>query len=387
MSRKFLRVVFAAFLIAFCVPASSYAQDDDKIELELDSDQAEEGEEVDEDDVSDDEAAAAAAIEAAEAEAADEAEEVDEPDAEPLFRDQETLAEEEAEEVERLAIDRVPLDQNFSMLRLGIDAVALGGGLTLVLLDGDLLGKEFASMGAPVRGSLDYDVSIAFHGDLQEGSEYLGGASDILGYTLTLGPALFYGVSAGWWALQGETLLGSQTANIDHSFWGYFETMAWTAFFAGALKTFVGRERPYSAFERSAYGDVDAEGFQGGFPSSFASFSFAAAAYVSRDLSAFLDRQDFGFWTSVALPYGLLYGTAAIVSAGRIYQQQAYFSDALVGATIGALVGNLVWIDHFDDDGNPEGSSESDDESVSLAPTLIRDRNEITWGMGVNAMW
>ncbi len=372
MYMKLIFTVLVAVWVGVGFPAPTMAQtDEEAVESDSADEELEAGEEAEESELD--------AVEASEAREAEE-----EPDAEPLFQNEETLAEERADEAERLEIDRVPLSENFSFLRLGIDGAALGGGMALVLLDGDILGKETPSMGAPRRGSIDYDISIALHGDLQEGSAYLGGASDILGYTLTLGPAAFYGVSAAWWAIQGEPLLGWQSANIDHSFWGYFETMAWTAFVTGALKTLIGRDRPYAAFERSAYGDVDDEGFQGAFPSSFAAFSFASAAYVARDLSAFLTRQGAGFWTSTALPFTVLYGTAALVSAGRIYQQQAYFSDALVGATIGALIGNLVWIDHFDSDGNPDGAAISDEESVFLSPGLIRNRNEVTWTLGVS---
>lgn len=317
----------------------------------------------------------------------EESAEVDEPDAKPLFTDDtETLADQD--DGAASLPGRVDLSTNFSTLRLVGDALALGAGGTLILLDGDVLGVEFASMGAPTRASIDYDVSIGFHGDLQEGGKFLGGSSTILGYTLILGPAAFYGLSAGWVALQSETLLDSQTINIDHKFWGYFETMAWTALTTGLLKSLVGRDRPYRAFARDGYGDIEETGYQGGFPSAFAAFSFASASYLARDLSNHLSDTGSGFLVASVMPYGLLYGTAALVSAGRIFEQQAFLSDVLVGATLGSLVGHLVYSTHFDSNGAPaEGDPSAEHARFDIGPDLIPTNNSVTMGLGVRGLW
>ncbi len=320
---------------------------------------------------------------------ADEA--AEEPEAETVFDDQMEEAP-EVEQPEELPAGRMPIAANFSTIELIVDGLALGAGGALILLDGDLFGKTAPSMGSPEKGSLDYDLSIGFHGDLLEGEAYFFGISDIMGYTLIGAPLLWYGISAGVLWSGGDPMLDSQSVNIDHSLWGYIETLAWTAAATGLTKAVTGRDRPYKAFERPGYGDTNEE-WQSSFFSTMAAFSFASAAYVSWDLTDnLIHKQKMGYLLGRVVPFTVLYGTATLASLGVMYQQEAFFTDVFVGAAVGSLIGNLVYVTHFDSKGDPnlrhpDALEKSESAQVTFTPTLIPTGDSVMMGAGAAGRW
>ena len=94
-----------------------------------------------------------------------------------------------------------------------------------------------------------------------------------------------------------------------------------------ALKYGTGRQRPEEEDGAHSFRPVDfADGYDDALPSGHTSGAFALAAVMSRRSEA--------LW---APP--LWYGLATIVGASRIYQDEHWTSDVLLGALIGELAG------------------------------------------------
>ncbi|MEZ4460207.1 MAG: phosphatase PAP2 family protein [bacterium] len=294
-----------------------------------------------------------------------------EPEAQVLF--QESIADTQVEEPTSV---ESTLTSEFSVIRIGVDAVLLGGGLLLVASP-STLGQEAVSFSSPTRDSFDYDTSIKFHGDLEEGSPFLFGAGDVLGYATIGLPALWYTASGLKTIFTGSAFLDS-SEYADYAFLGYMEAMAYTAAATGVMKAMFARERPYKAFLRSGYGDIDSEA-NDSFVSALTAFTFASAAYTSRDVSDWMVANEFSPLVADLVSYGTLYGVSTLVGLGQVYQQEAYLSDVLVAAVVGTLAGNLAHASHFGHTGEPQG--------LALSPVLIRGQSAYVTGVGLSSTW
>ena len=355
MFSKFFLVRFLCALIAFSVvsPSVVEAQDSTKSSKKKKSSKKTKKEEPPPEEP-ETESEATAEAEELEAAVAEEVEAVveEEPAAESVFATS-SIADIEAEKrAEKIAAERIPREANFSGAGLVLDTTVLALGGVLTLMGQDLVGTTDPSFGAPQRGSWDYDISLKFHGDLAEGSGFLFGVGDIAGYAVIGVPALALGSTYLWLMLNEEPILATQSRNVDHAFWGFFRTMAWTSLSVGITKTLFARQRPYQAFVRTAYGDSDVND---SFVSTLTTFAFASASYSSWGLRDWMVN-DLGY-SNVAgtlIPFGTFYGLATLTAVAQIYQQEAYLSDVVVGGLIGSLVGNLVYATHFDHLGTPE---------------------------------
>ena len=279
--------------------------------------------------------------------------------------------------------DRVGLSENFGRAELITTAVVLPLGLGLAIGGPSLFGEPRASMTSPRLGSLDYRLGIASHGDLLEGSPFVFGIFDIAGVAYPAALGTFYLVSGLYLWGADETLFRSQSINIDHSMVAMAQTVGWTALTAGVVHLFIGREKPYAAFERSAYGDPESAGTNLAFVSTTAALSFAMAGFAARDYAAFAKRNGQNFVTGAILPHALLYGMSAMIGYSAIFNQQHYFSDIAVSALIGALIGNLSYVAHFDAEGRPRTNRSA--LASSIGPTLLSHPDErTTVGVGVS---
>lgn len=108
-----------------------------------------------------------------------------------------------------------------------------------------------------------------------------------------------------------------------------------------AIKTIAGRERPYAANPAEP---TDADEFQllrgfhgtnASFPSGHTTVAFAAATAFSAELAR--THPEASRWVSPAL-----YTTAAAVGISRLYNNQHWASDAIMGAAVGHLVGRTL---------------------------------------------
>lgn len=117
---------------------------------------------------------------------------------------------------------------------------------------------------------------------------------------------------------------------------------------ATVLKTLVGRQRPYVA-PRNANSYQLLRGSRSNdyrsFPSGHSVAAFAAAAAVTAETS----RND---PTSTWIVAPIMYGGAALVGISRMYNNQHWASDVLVGAGIGTFAGLKVVRFHDSHSGN-----------------------------------
>jgi membrane-associated phospholipid phosphatase len=132
---------------------------------------------------------------------------------------------------------------------------------------------------------------------------------------------------------------------------------------AGLLKGLVGRQRPFvTPLDPSSY--QLGRGFRGGndyrsFPSGHSVAAFAAAAAVTSETT----RND-PHSTWIVAP--ILYGGAALVGVSRMYNNQHWASDVLIGAGIGTFAGLKVVRYH---DSHPNNRV----DRIFLAGSLVPD--------------
>lgn len=98
------------------------------------------------------------------------------------------------------------------------------------------------------------------------------------------------------------------------------------------------------------------------FFSGHASGSFAASAFLYRELDDWIDgwgiarRSDVTRTALKITTFAATYGWATYVGYARVYDRKHYLSDVIVGAAVGTIIGNLVYDWHF---GNDDLSSSS----------------------------
>jgi len=105
---------------------------------------------------------------------------------------------------------------------------------------------------------------------------------------------------------------------------------------AAALKTTLGRARPYITGDTNPNNFVLLRGFKSAsyqaFPSGHATTAFAVAAAVTAETSEWWPRS-----TWVIGP--VLYGGATLVGVSRMYEDKHWASDVVMGAAIGIFAG------------------------------------------------
>jgi membrane-associated phospholipid phosphatase len=134
---------------------------------------------------------------------------------------------------------------------------------------------------------------------------------------------------------------------------------------ASALKGVVGRQRPYVT-PRDADSYQLFRGVKGGnayrsFPSGHSVAAFAAAAAVTAETSRNAPNT-----TWIVAP--VMYGGAALVAVSRMYDNQHWASDVLIGAGIGTFAGLKVVRFHDSRPGNRI-------DRIFLSATLVPDES------------
>ncbi len=289
----------------------------------------------------------------------------------------------------------VPISENFSTPELVWISILYPASLVGITLGGHIFPKPTPSMSAPLPDSFDYRISHGFHGDLTTGKPLFYGIPDKSAYAMAALPALYYGTSSLYLLIKDENLFAFQDSNIHHSTIAFAEAFGWTALLTTAVKTLVGRPRPYVSLDRPAYGwKPEEENLS--FFSGHASLSFAAATFLYLDISNTIDRNlsdDYSGFTRFlianALPATILYGTSTAIATSRIYDQKHYFSDVLIGAMVGTLTTALVYTVRFDHNGNPrqkhpDTTPKSPTTSqLTMTPSLFFDghQSSLLWNL------
>jgi membrane-associated phospholipid phosphatase len=103
-----------------------------------------------------------------------------------------------------------------------------------------------------------------------------------------------------------------------------------------AIKRVAGRNRPYvNAQDSDDFVPLASGGGRASFPSGHVTAAFAFASSIATDLRTMHPQA-----ARIAAP--LLYGSAALVGAARMYDAKHWASDVLVGAGVGTLAGRVV---------------------------------------------
>lgn len=295
----------------------------------------------------------------------------------------------------------VPLAANYSNAELVLLGVVYPTSAVLTLWGGKILPAPVPSIGSPDPLSIDYRVSNALHGDLETGNRFLGGVPDKSAYVLGVAPALYFVTASGYRAATGKQLFGFEGQHIYHSTLAFAEAYAWTGLLTNGAKFLVGRPRPYVALERDAYAWKPTENNLSFF-SGHASLAFAAAGFLGRDISDGLYHRLLVDWEPVprylvgrVVPFTVSYGLAGLIAFSRVYDQQHYLSDVLIGATVGTLTTNLVYSARFDHNGAPRqrhavGSTAATGTkrvSSTFAPALVSGGEVAVPGLGLSGSW
>jgi membrane-associated phospholipid phosphatase len=256
---------------------------------------------------------------------------------------------------------RVPLGESFSPADTAA-AIAVGTlGVTTMFLAPRTLGSPDPSFGPPAPDSLDARLSRFLYAADGADRRFLWGLPDAAGTAIPLVPALIYGSSTLSLWLRGAPLLPGGDPNPDHRLLAYAEALGWTYLLTGVVKHTVGRPRPYTE-GANAHPELRRTRREDNlsFFSGHASGTFAAGAFLARDVSAYLRNVTLAdsapatrFAVGTLLPYTLGYGLPAVVTLSRVIDQQHWPSDVLIGAAAGTIISNLVWTRHFHSDGRP----------------------------------
>jgi membrane-associated phospholipid phosphatase len=142
--------------------------------------------------------------------------------------------------------------------------------------------------------------------------------------------------------LAGATYVYGRSANSPRSAELGLRTIE-SIGFAGVtsliLKGIAGRARPYVVSDTNPHDYKLGRGFHDdrytSFPSGHVTTAFAAASAASQEISYLWPRASH-VWTPV------LFTTASLVGAARIYEDKHWASDVIAGAAIGTLVSRIV---------------------------------------------
>lgn len=132
---------------------------------------------------------------------------------------------------------------------------------------------------------------------------------------------------------------------------GALETMSYSLFVQQVFHSVLRRDRPALVLGRREIADSPFGQHQS-FYSGHASLAFAIAAYSSLHVGDALGGRLRRLHPvprallARVVPSLLLYGVAGYVAYGRLHDQQHFFSDTLIGASIGAAIGNAVYFWH-----------------------------------------
>lgn len=302
--------------------------------------------------------------------------------------------------------DFVPLMDNFSVAEL-----ALTGAFTLTAsvigyFGEHVVGFPEESFGPPDRDSLDWEVAININESPDLDDPGFWAYPDLVGNPLLIiGAGLYYGFgTVGTWTSDADWLWDTR-----HEFFAFAGAIAWTEFFVQTNKFAFGRKRPRIVRAcnppSDPCGEFDippARNTEGNrqdilsFPGGHTAASAAAMSFIYLDLSDYLvhdaladSSESVQFWVGRILPLIPTYGFVALSFYERLYNQEHWLSDQVVGTAVGLAAGNAFYLLHFDDTGAPlRGNRDAPDddehnvvESSHVRPVVFSEGElGVGWG-------
>ncbi|QDG50457.1 phosphatase PAP2 family protein [Persicimonas caeni] len=290
----------------------------------------------------------------------------------------------------------VPVMDNFTVGELVLTGSFAVTAAVIGYWGEHIVGFPDESMKPPEPGSLDWEASYELRPDADLEKPFLGGVPDVMADPFSIvGAGVYYGFgAAGTWFTDADWI-----PDTRHEFLAYAGAATWTQIFVQGLKFSFGRKRPYVV--RRCNPPEDPCGKYGippernvdpnrqdilAFPGGHTASTAATLSFVYLDLSDYLvydalaDSSDSTrFWVGRVLPFIPTYGLIALSFYDRLYEQQHWLSDQVVGTIAGLTAGNVFYLLHFDDTGAPrrENRDADDGDDVisdsTVMPVLMQD--------------
>jgi membrane-associated phospholipid phosphatase len=262
--------------------------------------------------------------------------------------------------------ERVELLENFSWTEIAVDGALLSYSLLEQATQWET--KIFDKSLMPMVGGSSIDRWFSDLAYDRSGGFLHYRIPEIYPYVLIGTAATYFSIEAiGTWIDSRSWI--ENDLNGDHKIFALMESYIWMLSIYTTCAHIVGRKRPYvdrGWTETHSQGHGDEFSFFSGHTST----AFLAAAFVARHIGDVMEYRVLKdsspakkFWLGRFLPSLTLYGMAAYTGYSRIYEQQHYFSDVLIGALLGTVVANVVYSFHFEA-GHPRQRS----NKVSAAP-------------------
>lgn len=282
----------------------------------------------------------------------------------------------------------VPIMDNFTVGELALTGTFATTAIVIGYWGEEIVGFPKESMTPPKPGSLDWEASFELRPDADLNERFLGGVPDVMADPLSIvGAGAYYGFGAfGTWFADADWI-----PDTRHEFLAYASAVSWTQIFVQGLKFSFGRKRPYVV--RRCNPPEDPCGKYGippernvepnrqdilSFPGGHTAATAATMSFVYLDLSDYLvyhaladSSEATRFWVGRILPLIPTYGLTALSFYDRLYEQQHWLSDQVLGLVAGLAAGNAFYLLHFDDTGDPLRDNRDADD----ADKVIADSN------------
>jgi membrane-associated phospholipid phosphatase len=279
----------------------------------------------------------------------------------------------------------VPLMDNFTVGELTATGVFTVAASAIGFWGEHIVGFPDNSMGPPDRNSVDWEVAVELNPDPNLDDPFLGNIPNKLGNPfLVVGAGAYYGFgTVGTWVSDADWIWDTR-----HEFFAYSGAIAFSEVFTQSLKFAVGRDRPYvvrrcnpPADPCGQYGITPERNVEPNrqdnlsFPGGHTAATAATLSFIYLDLSDHLVYHTLSdsspatrLWVGRILPLIPTYGLIALSSYERLYSQQHWLSDEIVGLSAGLAAGNAFYLIHFDDTGDPlRDNRQADDPEAAIS--------------------
>jgi membrane-associated phospholipid phosphatase len=143
--------------------------------------------------------------------------------------------------------------------------------------------------------------------------------------------------------------------------------------YAGAivvtLKSLIGRSRPYTNRGHTNFKPFTLNNDNFSFPSGHATLAFAFSTVMAHQI-------DNIFWKAG------WFGAAGLVTYARMYHNEHWFSDVLMGAAIGYFTGRFVVNHSLNNSDEKETAKESDKPTYSVGINFLENQPVYTFNIG-----
>jgi membrane-associated phospholipid phosphatase len=292
---------------------------------------------------------------------------------------------ERSETEESLENDFVPLSDNFSAGELSLIGASTLAAMAVGYWGEHIFEVPGESFPPPARDSVDWKVTVNVNPDPDLTDLGWWRVADHLGDPLLVaGAGVYYGFGAvGTWLMDANWVWDTR-----HELFAFAGAISTMQIVVQSSKLAFGRQRPRivrgcnppsdpcGEFDIPPEKNVeldrqDVYSFPGGHTGSAA----AAMSFIYLDLSDYLVYDVLAesspatrFWIGRVLPVIPTYGFVALSFYERLYSQEHWLSDQVVGTVLGLGAGNAFYLIHFDSTGKPRRDRRTSGDVADTSP-------------------